>query len=151
MKINIICIGSIKEKYFTEAIAEYSKRLSRFCSLNIIELPQCKVDEPNATLKFEEQKILEKCEGYVVLMDIKGQQLSSPDLAKTIQKLEVNGNSTLSFVIGGSFGVSQNVREKANLRLSFSSMTFPHQLFRVMLLEQIYRAFSINTNMPYHK
>ena len=151
MKINIICIGTIKEKYFLEAIAEYRKRLSRFCTLNIIELQQCKIDEPNISIKFEEEKIMEKLEGYIILMDINGKQLSSPDLAKTLSKLEVNGNSTISFVIGGSFGVSQNIKDKANMRLSFSPMTFPHQLFRVMLLEQIYRAFSINSNMPYHK
>jgi len=151
MKINIICIGSIKEKYFTDAIAEYKKRLSRFCSLNIIELQQCKIDEANTSIKFEEEKIMEKLDGYVVLMDINGKEFSSPDFAKTLQKLEVNGSSTISFVIGGSFGVSQKIKEKANMRLSFSPMTFPHQLFRVMLLEQIYRAFSINSNMPYHK
>ena len=151
MKINIICIGTIKEKYFLEAIAEYKKRLSRFCTLNIIELQQCKIDEANISIKFEEEKIMEKLEGYIILMDINGKQLSSPDLAKTLSKLEVNGNSTISFVIGGSFGVSQNIKDKANMRLSFSPMTFPHQLFRVMLLEQIYRAFSINSNMPYHK
>ena len=151
MKINIICVGSLKEKFFIDAINEYSKRLSRFVNLKIVELPQCKIDEKNATLKFEEQKIIEACEGYVVLLDIKGEQFSSEALASTIKKLEVNGQSTISFVIGGSFGVSEEVRKKANMRLSFSSLTFPHQLFRVMLLEQIYRAFTIINNMPYHK
>lgn len=151
MKINIVCVGNIKEKYFVDAIAEYSKRLSRFVNLKIIELPQCKVDEPNQTLKFEEQKILAVIEGYVILLDISGKQLSSPDLAQTIKNLEVNGISTITFIIGGSFGVSNAVREKANLRLSFSLLTFPHQLFRVLLLEQIYRAYTINNNMPYHK
>ena len=151
LKINIICVGSLKEKFFIDAINEYSKRLSRFVNLKIVELPQCKIDEKNATLKFEEQKIIEACEGYVVLLDIKGEQFSSEALASTIKKLEVNGQSTISFVIGGSFGVSEEVRKKANMRLSFSSLTFPHQLFRVMLLEQIYRAFTIINNMPYHK
>ena len=151
MKINIVCVGNIKEKYFVDAIAEYSKRLSRFVNLKIVELPQCKVDEPNQTLKFEEQKILEVIEGYVILLDIGGKQLSSPDLAQTIKNLEVNGISTITFIIGGSFGVSNAVREKAHLCLSFSLLTFPHQLFRVILLEQIYRAYTINNNMPYHK
>lgn len=144
-------MGGLKEKFFIDAFNEYSKRLSRFVNLKVIELPQCKIDEKNATLKFEEQKIIESCEGYVVLLDIKGEQLSSEALASTIKKLEVNGQSTISFIIGGSFGVSDEVKKKANMRLSFSSLTFPHQLFRVMLLEQIYRAFTIMNNMPYHK
>ena len=93
---------------------------------------------------------MEKLEGYIILMDINGKQLSSPDLAKTLSKLEVNGNSTISFVIGGSFGVSQNIKDKANMRLSFSPMTFPHQLIRVFLLEQLFRAFKISNNETYH-
>lgn len=151
MKINLICVGALKEKFFVDAFNEYSKRLSRFVNFKIIELPQCKIDEINTTLKFEEQKIIEHLEGYVVLLDIKGEQLSSKELADTIKKLEVNGQSTISFVIGGSFGVSEEVKKRANFRLSFSHLTFPHQLFRVMLLEQIYRAFTIINNMPYHK
>lgn len=150
MKINIVCVGTLKEKFYINAIEEYSKRLSRFVSLKIIELPQCKIDDINQTLKFEEQKILDALEGYIVLMDIGGKQMTSPELAKTIKNIEIS-NSTITFIIGGSFGVSQNVRDRANMRLSFSSLTFPHQLFRVMLLEQIYRAYTINNNMPYHK
>ena len=159
MNITIISVGKLKEKYLKQAIDEYSKRLSRYCKLDIIELPDEKTPD-NASEK-EELQIKEK-EGqlilskvkenaYVVAMDLKGKQLTSEELSSFVENCGVMGNSNITFIIGGSLGLSQQVINRANYKLCFSKMTFPHQLFRVMLLEQIYRAFRIMKNEPYHK
>jgi len=162
MEITILCVGRAREKYWTEAIAEYSKRLGRYCRLQILEA----ADEPapeNAS-EAERAKILEK-EGervlenlrrcghdpYVIALAIDGRSLDSPGLARTIDELGVRGVSHIVFVIGGSLGLSPQVLSRADMRLSFSAFTFPHQLMRVILLEQIYRAFRIIRGEPYHK
>ena len=159
MNISIIAVGKLKEKYLKQAIDEYSKRLSRYCKLEIIELPDEKTPD-NASEK-EEQQIKEK-EGrlilskikdnsYVVAMDLKGKQITSEEFASFISNCGVTGNSNIVFIIGGSLGLSEGVIKRANYKLCFSKMTFPHQLFRVMLLEQVYRGFRITNNEPYHK
>lgn len=159
MNIDIICVGKLKEKYLKQAIEEYSKRLSRYCKLNIIELPDEKTPD-NASEKEELQikdkegnLILNKIKdnSYVIAMDLKGKQLTSEELSNFVQELGVRGESNLVFVIGGSLGLSEAVIKRANYKLCFSKMTFPHQLFRVMLLEQIYRGFRIMKGEPYHK
>ncbi len=158
MKITIIGVGKIKEKYFTDAIKEYSKRLSRFCQIEIIEVNDEKIPE-NASQK-EMEKIKEK-EGkgilskikdgaYVVTLCIEGKEHSSEELAKRIEAISMQ-NSHIVFVIGGSLGLSDEVKNASALRLSFGKMTLPHQLMRVVLLEQVYRAFKINNNESYHK
>ena len=152
MKVNIVCVGKIKEKFFTDAILEYQKRLSRFCTFNIVE-----VDEASAVTNLEKkselegERLLAKCKGVIVALDGAGKMLSSPEIADFIKQKEISGSSEMSFVIGGSNGLSKQVLEKAVLKLSFGKITFPHQLFRVVLAEQIYRAFTILNNMPYHK
>ena len=158
MKIDIICVGKIKEKYFRDAIVEYSKRLSRYVNLNIIEVADEKAPE---TLSLSEQEIIKNKEGeriiksiknpYVVALDLKGKKLSSEGLSDFIQKNMVSGVCGISFIIGGSLGLSEDVLKKADYKLCFSDMTFPHQLMRVILLEQIYRAERIMNNEPYHK
>ena len=148
--IKIICVGKIKEKYFILAINEYLKRLSKYVKIDIVEIK----DEARAevALKIEGEKILSKIKDdeYVIALDIAGEKISSIDFAKKIDKV-FNNNSKLTFVIGGSYGLSQEVKKRSNYLLSFSKMTFPHQLFRVILLEQIYRAYKINNNESYHK
>lgn len=159
MNITIISIGRLKEKYLKLAIDEYSKRLSRYCKLNIIELPDEQTPD-NASEKDEliiknkeGQKILNSIKDtmFVITLDLKGKMLSSEDLSKFIDTCGVRGDSNLCFVIGGSLGLSDIVLKRANYSICFSKMTFPHQLFRVMLLEQIYRAFRISNGEPYHK
>ncbi len=158
MNITIICAGKIKEKYFTAAIDEYSKRMSRFAKFSIIELPDEKI--PDNVSEREEESIKSK-EGkamlskmrdsdYVVAMCIEGTQLDSVELAQRIEKISMN-SSSIVFVIGGSLGLSDEVKKRANLRLSFGKITLPHQLMRVVMCEQIYRAFKINNNEQYHK
>ena len=159
MNITLVTVGQLKDKYLKQAIDEYSKRLSRYCKLDIIELPDEKTPD-NASEK-EEAQIKEK-EGrailskikdnsYVVAMDLKGKQLTSEELSSFVERCGVTGNSNIVFVIGGSLGLSDEVIKRADYKLCFSKMTFPHQLFRVMLLEQVYRAFRIMKNEPYHK
>jgi 23S rRNA (pseudouridine1915-N3)-methyltransferase len=152
MKINIVCVGKIKEKYFTEAIVEYKKRLSRYVDVNIIE-----VDEDSKEINLQKKSetegnlLISKCSGLIVALDMHGKMLSSPEIAEFIKQKKNLGTSEISFVIGGSNGLSDAVIKKASLVLSFGNITFPHQLFRVVLLEQIYRAISILENLPYHK
>ncbi|MCR4934829.1 MAG: 23S rRNA (pseudouridine(1915)-N(3))-methyltransferase RlmH [Lachnospiraceae bacterium] len=159
MKIKLITVGKIKEKFFKDAILEYSKRLSKFCNLEIIEVQ----DEmtPDKATDVENQKILEK-EGdrilskikdseFLITLEIEGKKLSSEDLAKKLSSICLSGQSTIDFVIGGSLGLDKKVKARSDFSLSFSDMTFPHQLMRVIVLEQIYRAFKINANEPYHK
>ena len=158
MKITVICVGKIKEKYFTAAIDEYSKRLSRFAKLEIIEIKDEKIPD-NASLK-EEIQIKEK-EGkgilsaikdgaYVAALCIEGKEHASEELAAKIEKISMS-SSHIVFIIGGSLGLSDEVKNRADIKLSFGKMTLPHQLMRVVLLEQIYRCFKINNNETYHK
>lgn len=159
MKIQIICIGKLKEKYWTEATGEYSKRLSRFCTLEIVELKEARLpDKASATdeenVKLEEGRSILKhiSDGtYVITLEVLGKQLSSEELAAKIEALAGMGRSDIAFVIGGSLGLSAEVSRRADFKLSFSRMTFPHQMMRVVLLEQIYRSFKINRNETYHK
>ncbi len=149
--IRIICIGKIKEKYFIDAINEYQKRLSKYTKLEIIELPDFDADI-NTILKKESELILKhiKDKSYVITLEIEGNELSSIELSKKIDNI-LNTNSDITFIIGGSYGLSDEVKNISNYKLSFSKMTFPHQLFRVILLEQIYRSFKILNNETYHK
>ena len=160
LKVNIICIGKIKEKYFTDAVGEYSKRLSAFCRFSIIELAEERVrsNDPNAAqiaevLDAEGRRIIRMigASDYVAAMCIEGKMLSSEELSSTLDKIALGGKSTVDFIIGGSYGLSDEVKNCADLRLSMSRMTFPHQMARVVLSEQIYRAFEISTNGKYHK
>lgn len=159
MRITVISVGKIKEKYFQDAIKEYTKRLSKFCSLTEEIIPDERADDDFSAKEIEQvkvregQKILKKIKDstYVVTMCIDGKQLTSTDLAEKISTLSVNGYSDITFIIGGSNGLSDDVIKRADMKLSFSKMTFPHQLFKVLLLEQIYRAFKINANESYHK
>lgn len=159
VKIDIICVGKLKEKYLLEAVGEYTKRLSKYCKLEIKEVPDEKAPE-KLSLKEEEeikykegQNILKhiKDNAYVMALAIEGKMYSSEGLADNIATLAVGGKSHFALVIGGSLGLSQEVLRRADEKISFSKMTFPHQLVRVILLEQIYRCFRINNGEPYHK
>lgn len=159
MNIKIITVGKLKEKYLKDAIAEYSKRLTRYCKLEVVELPDEKTSE-NASQKEEEmvkdkegKNILQKIKDneYVIALDLKGKHITSEEFAEFISEKAVMGQPNITFVIGGSLGISQEVLARADYKLCFSKMTFPHQLFRVMLLEQVYRAFRIINGEPYHK
>ncbi len=159
MNIDIVCVGRIKEKYLRDAIDEYSKRLSRYCRLNIIEVADEKtVDEQGEALdnrvkKLEGDRIIKhlKDDAFKVTLEIDGKQLGSTELADKINELGIKGISRIQFVIGGSLGLADEVMRRADMHLSFSRMTFPHQLMRVIVLEQIYRSFRINSGEPYHK
>ena len=156
IKINVIAVGKVKEQYFQSGIEEYSKRLSRFCDFNIIEVGEenyKKVDNSIITtiLDKEAEKILPLLKGYVFAMAIEGKKFSSENFSKEIEKRAIEGNGTITFVIGGSYGISNKVKQKANSLISFSDMTFPHTLFRLMLTEQIYRVFCISSGVAYHK
>lgn len=156
MKINVIVVGDLKEKYLSEACKEYVKRISRFHTLSIITLEEEKLPKvPNVAdiskcLVKEGNRIEKYLKGYVVVLDINGENMDSVKFAQVIERASLNFD-TITFVIGGSYGICDVIKSKANLRLSFSPMTFPHQLFRVMLLEQIYRASTISNNILYHK
>lgn len=159
MNINIVCVGKIKEKYLKLGIDEFKKRLSKYCKLDVIELddektPENLSDKEMLMIKDKEgKKILSKVKAnsYVIALAIDGKNLSSEELADTMSKLAVRGNSHITFIIGGSLGLSDEVLSRADYKLSFSKMTFPHQLMRLILLEQVYRAYRINNNEPYHK
>ena len=159
MKIKIVTVGKLKEKYLKDGIAEYSKRLSRFANLEMIELADEKT--PDRASNSENQKILE-LEGtrilskiadrdFVIVLAIEGKTLSSEKFSKQLEQAPINGFSTLTFVIGGSLGLSPQVKKRANLSISFGRLTLPHQLMRLVLVEQIYRAFTIQQGSPYHK
>ncbi len=158
MTVNIICVGKIKEDYFVKAAAEFEKRLSRFCSFNVIQLPDKAIPdkaskaEEDAILKKEGDEILKKIgkSDIVIAMCIEGKHLSSEELAAKIADFQMQA-STIDFVIGGSLGLSDEVKNRADFKLSMSKMTFPHRIARLMLEEQIYRAFKINANETYHK
>ena len=150
--IKIICVGKIKEEYFKDAIDEYKKRLSKYTDIEIIEVLDEGLTDVKTALKKESEKILKyiNTKDYIITMEIEGKQLSSPELAEKINNI-YNTNSNISFIIGGSYGLSDDIKNMSNYKLSFSKMTFPHQLFRIILLEQIYRSFKINNNESYHK
>lgn len=159
MNITILCVGQIKEKYFRDAIAEYQKRLSRYCKLQIIEVADEKTKE-NASeaendliRKKEGERLLKhiKDSDYCITLEIDGKMLTSEGLSKEIDRLGLAGKSSLVFVIGGSIGLDTAVLKRSDYALSFSKMTFPHQLMRVILLEQIYRSYRIMRGEPYHK
>ena len=143
-KIYFVVVGKIKESFYRDAIAEYAKRLSRFVKLEIKELPEG--IDPEA----EKEDILRACKGYVIALAVEGKKLSSEQLAEKMQKLTDEGKD-ITFVIGSSCGLAQEVKDRADFGLSFSDMTFPHQLMRVILAEQVYRAFMINAGSTYHK
>lgn len=149
--IKIICVGKVKEKFFREAIDEYKLRLSKYTKLEIIELPDYNYDLKK-TIKEETEAILKNINksDFNILMDINGLELDSVELSNKISNTLIN-NSNITFIIGGSYGVGDEIRNICNMRLSFSRLTFPHQLFRIILLEQIYRSYKIMNNEEYHK
>ncbi|HSQ34102.1 MAG TPA: 23S rRNA (pseudouridine(1915)-N(3))-methyltransferase RlmH [Peptostreptococcaceae bacterium] len=159
MNIKIISVGKIKEKYIKLGIDEFTKRLSKYCKLDIIEVDDEKAPENLSEkemdiIKYKEgQKILSniKNNSYVIALAIDGKNLSSEELANKMSNLSISGNSNIAFVIGGSLGLSKDVLDRSDFKLSFSKMTFPHQLMRLILLEQVYRGFRIIKNEPYHK
>ena len=150
--IKIVCVGKIKEKYLKDAITEYQKRISKYTKLNIIEVKDYDYDDINKVLQEEKEQIEKHIDSkdYLITLEIEGKQITSEELAKTLDNT-LTINSNITFVIGGSYGIDQSIKNKANFHVSFSSLTFPHQLFRVLLLEQIYRAYKINNNESYHK
>ena len=159
MNIKIISVGKIKEKYIQEGIKEFSKRLSRYCNLDIVELEDEKAPE---NLSEKEMEIIKNKEGekiiakipqnsFIISLEIEGKQISSEELSKKMEDIMVNGINDITFLIGGSLGLSDEVKSKSNFKLSFSKMTFPHQLMRLILVEQVYRAWKIMKNEPYHK
>ncbi len=150
--IKIITVGSIKEKYLKDAIEEYKKRLSRYTKLEIIEVKDEGLVEEKKAIELESTKIEKHINerDYIITLEIEGKELNSIEFAKKLEKIQIE-NSSIIFIIGGSYGLSDNIKKKSNWHLSFSKMTFPHQLFRVFLLEQIYRAYKINNNEKYHK
>ncbi len=150
--IKILCVGKIKEKFFKDAVSEYSKRLSKYTNLQIIEVDDINSDNINSILDKEKDLLIKhiSSKDYVITLEIEGKQLSSLELSKKIEELQIY-NSSIVFIIGGSYGLHQQIKDRADYKLSFSKLTFPHQLFRIILLEQIYRAYKIISNESYHK
>ena len=150
--IKIITVGSIKEKYLKDAIDEYTKRLSKYTNIEIVEVKDEGLVEPTKAMSLEEEKILKHIndKDYLITLEIEGKEFTSEEFAEKLDKIQLE-SSNITFIIGGSYGLSQNIKDKSRLHLSFSKMTFPHQLFRVLLLEQIYRSYKINNNESYHK
>ncbi len=159
MKITIICVGKVKEKFYRDAIEEYAKRLSKYCKFEIIEVADEKTPDKASSVEEEQikekeaQRILAKIkpDSYVCTLEITGKELSSVELAAWIEKTAIGGRSQICFIIGGSLGLHSSVLRRSDFALSFSRMTFPHQLMRVILSEQIYRAYRIISKEPYHK
>ena len=159
MKIKVVTVGKLKEKYLKDGIAEYSKRISRFAKLEMIELADEKTpdkaseSENQKILEIEGQRILSKVgdRDFVIVLAIEGKTLSSEEFSKRLEEASIKGFSTLTFIIGGSLGLSSAVKNRANLSVSFGRLTLPHQLMRLVLVEQIYRAFTIQQGSPYHK
>ena len=159
MKITVLTVGKIKEKFYTEAINEYSKRLSRYCKLNIIQVQDektnenCSDTEADIVKEKEAGRLMKYIpdDAYVISLEILGKQLDSVQLADKINNLGIQGKSHIIFIIGGSLGLHKSISDRADFKLSFSNMTFPHQLMRVILLEQIYRSYRIINAEPYHK
>lgn len=158
LTINIICVGKLKKKFFKDAIDEYSKRLSKYCKLNIIELPDEKIPEktnPNIENEIKTKECNNiinhiKKDSYVISLDLTGKQLSSEEFSKNIENISMQ-SSQITFIIGGSLGLTDKVLNMSNQKICFSKMTFPHQLIRVFLLEQIFRAFKISNGETYHR
>ena len=158
LNINIICVGKIKENYLKDAISEYSKRLSKFCNLNITELSDEKLPNKlndsiiNEIKNKECNKIIQaiKKDSYIICLDLRGKELSSEEFSAKLDNIALNFNSSITFVIGGTLGLNQEILSLANEKICFSKMTFPHQLIRVFLLEQLFRAFKISNNETYH-
>lgn len=155
LSVNVVCIGKIKEAFYRDAIEEYAKRLSRFCRFSVIELAEKQLTGKNdadiSIVKEDEGKrIVQAVKGYVIALDMRGEQLTSEQLSAKLSKL-TDTTSTVTFVIGGSYGLSDSVLKRADYKLSFGKMTFPHQLMRVIAAEQIYRAFTIAEGSGYHK
>ena len=150
--IKIICVGKLKEKYLKEACDEYVKRITKYSKIEIVELMDSNIDNETISLERERDLILKhlKDKDYLVTLEIEGEQLTSVQLASKIDKTMIN-NSNIVFIIGGSYGIHKEIKEKSNFKLSFSKLTFPHQLFRVILLEQLYRVYKILNNEKYHK
>lgn len=155
MNVYIVCVGKIKEKYIVTGISEFLKRMSSFANVKIIELKEyTKENNDNISIEKESEEILKcltKINSYEVLLDLKGEELSSTEMSNYIENLKNKGISKISFIIGGSNGVSDKIRTKVNMKLKFSKFTFPHQLMRLILMEQVYRWFSISNNIKYHK
>lgn len=156
IKIRVVAVGKVKEKYFSEAIAEYSKRMSAYADFSIIELKEENYKNPNPSeinkiLTVEGERIEKTMKGYCIVLAIEGKKMSSEELSKKIKCLVDRGEGEITFIIGGSYGVSERVKKLCKESLSFSDMTFPHTLMRVVLTEQIYRAFSIIAGSEYHK
>ncbi len=157
MKITVACAGKIKEKYLSDGINEYLKRLSRYADVKICEVPDEKAPVTLSAAQCEQikdiegKRLLKAAKGHVIALAIEGRQIDSEGFAQLISDLTLDGISHITFIIGGSLGLSEQVLEAAHIKLSFSKMTFPHQLMRMILLEQIYRAFRIIKNEPYHK
>lgn len=159
MKITVLCVGKIKEKFYKDAILEYSKRLSRYCKLEIIEVADEKTPDQASDIEVKQIKEKEgerlrkniKDDGYVICLCIDGKQLDSEEFATKMERLGIDGCSHIYLVIGGSLGLADDVIKMADFKLSFSKMTFPHQLMRVILLEQVYRGYRIMNHEPYHK
>ena len=158
-KVTILCVGKLKEKFYAEAVAEYSKRLKRHCTLEIIELPESRLPEDPSPAEIRQALAAEAAliearlpkGGALIAMCIEGKELSSPALAEKVEQFGLSGASQLTFLIGGSVGLDAALKQKADLRLSMSPMTFPHHLARIMVLEQIYRAYQILSGSRYHK
>jgi len=155
IKINLICMGDIKEKYLKDAINEYSKRLSRFVNLKIIELKENVANSNNSldienALKKDAQEIIKHIKGHTICLDVQGEMITSEQFAKKIEKTSLT-SSEISFIIGASNGIHEEIKNQCKEKISFSKMTFPHQLMRVIFLEQLYRAFTILNNISYHK
>jgi len=150
--IKIICVGKIKEKFYREAIEEYKKRLSKYTKLTIIEVEDINLDNEDLIKQKEKELIIKHIEkkDYVITLEIEGKEISSIELSKKIEEIE-QINPNITFIIGGSHGLDDELKKTSNFKLSFSKLTFPHQLFRVVLLEQIYRAYKIKNNESYHK
>ena len=159
MNINVIAVGKIKERYYTDAVAEYAKRLSKYCKLNIIEVTDEKTPDRSSTAQEEQIKQKEaerifrylKDDAYVISLEIDGEMIDSVQLANKIDATGISGTSHIIFIIGGSLGLHHTISERADFHLSFSKMTFPHQMMRVVLLEQVYRSYRIINQEPYHK
>ena len=158
-KVTILCVGKLKEKFYADAVAEYKKRLTRHCTLEIVELPESRLPDDPSPAEIRQALAAEAAliearlpkGGALIAMCIEGKELSSPALAEKVQQFGLSGASQLTFLIGGSVGLDEGLKKKADLRLSMSPMTFPHHLARIMLLEQIYRAYQILAGSKYHK
>lgn len=159
LSINIVCVGKVKEKYLKDAISEYLKRLSKYCNLNIIELQDEKIpDKINYNIeqdikKKEAELMISKIkkDSYIICLDLKGKEFTSEEFSKKIDDISLNFNSSVTFIIGGTLGIGNQVLDISNEKICFSKMTFPHQLIRVFLLEQIFRAFKISKGETYHR